>query len=170
MLANYMTGVKNNKTVVLEWNDSGDFKRMEEFCRKKSVLKAVSQTFNILEVSYIKNAGKNELLECINHGFDTVVIDFGSGFEVIREEFLRCDRKILIGSFCEWRVGAFTELIAEKRSEGGRWELLAAFGSVETEIEMNRCMHAFVRRIPESADAFAVTGKIMVFFKGFLKY
>lgn len=164
-----MTGVKRSKTVVLEWNNSGDFKRVEEFCQKKSVIKETSQTFNILEVSYIKKAGKNELLECINHGFDTVIIDFGSDFEAIREEFLRCDRKILLGSYCEWRAGDFTELIVRKKCEEGRWELLAAFGSAETETEMNRRMHTSVRRVPESSDAFAVTGNIMAFFEGLLK-
>lgn len=170
LLANYLTGVKNKKTAVLEWNQNGDFERIEKITFKKSATRRVSQTFKILEVSYIKQAGTKELLECINHGFDTVVIDFGSDFKNNREEFLRCDRKILMGSYSEWRVGAFTDLIAQKKSEEGRWEFLAAFGSEEAAKEMRQCMHAFVGRVPESSDAFAVTGEIMAFFEGFLKY
>lgn len=170
LLANYMTGIKNRKTAILEWNSNGDFDRIESICCKKTVLKAVSQTFKVLEVSYIKQAGKKELLECINQGFDTVIIDFGSDIEQIRDEFLRCDRKFLVGSFCEWKIEAFIDLIIKKKSEEGRWDFLTALGSEEAAAEMKQTMHIHVNQVPESTDAFTITGKIIAFFEGFLSY
>lgn len=169
MTANYLYGVKNRRTVVLEWNDSGDFQRIEEICCKNPVPKPTSETFNILEVSYVKRAGKTELLKCINQEYDAIVIDFGSDFKKIREEFLRCNRKILIGSFSEWKIGAFIALISGKKSKDGRWFFLAAPGNHHMREEVGKMFHITIRQLPESEDAFEITGDNMAFFGGFLK-
>lgn len=170
LLANYQNGVRNRKTALLEWNDSGDFEKLEKITLKKTVLNQHSQTFKLLEVSYVKKAGKKELLECVNKGYDVIIIDFGSGFERHREEFLRCDRKFLIGSLCEWKIGAFMNLMDRKKSEEGRWEYLAASGNRDLTDELEKKLRVSIKEIPRSSDAFAITGEIMVFFEGFLKY
>lgn len=169
-LANYLTGVLGKRTAVLEWNDSGDFERIEKFFCKKSVLKRVLSAFKLLEVFYVKRAGQEELLECINQGFDSVVIDFGNDYYSVREEFLRCGRKVLLGSLCEWQAEAFIDLLVQEKNWEGRWTILTVFGSEEAAAELKKRMHISVGRIPESMDAFAVTGETMAFFDEFLKY
>lgn len=169
LAANYLTGVLKRRTAVLEWNDSGDFERIEKVCTKKEVLKNTGNTFKILEVSYLKKAGKEALSECMNQGYETIIIDFGNDLEQAREEFRCCDRKFLLGALCEWRLEAFAELILRKKREDGRWELLCAFGSPEAEKEFKRRLHVFLRRIPDLPDAFTVTGEAIAFFEGFLK-
>ena len=169
LLANYLYGVENRKTVVLEWNKNGDFERIEKICCKNTVLKQHVKTFKVLEVSYVKEAGKAELLEYVNHGYDAVVIDFGSDFKGNKEEFLRCDRKILIGSFCEWKSATFIDLISGKRKEEGKWFFLTRSGNFEMGERVRKILHTPVGQIPESADAFAITEVSLAFFKGFLK-
>lgn len=170
LLANYLTGVLKKRTAVLEWNENGDFKRMEDILCKKSVSNRSSQTFSLLEVSYVKKAGRKELSECIDQGIDCIVIDFGSDFYGVREEFFCCSRKVLIGSFCEWQLGSFIELLIREKHWKGRWNILAVFGSEATEAEVKKRLHISAMRIPESKDAFSVTGKTMDFLNGFLKY
>lgn len=170
LFANYMTSALGKKTALLEWNASGDFARLEEVLCKKSIYKVASMAFKILGVSYIKRAGEDELLECINCGFDVIIIDFGNNFEVIRKEFLRCGKKILLGSFSEWQMGAFTDLIAEKESSIGKWDFLAVFGSEKVAVEVKRTLRVSIGWIPHSGDAFAVTAEIMAFFEDFLRY
>lgn len=170
LLANYQEGVRNKKTAVLEWNDSGDFEQIETVYCKKSVLNRHTKTFKLLEVSYVKKAGRKELLECVNLDFEIIVIDFGSNFEKFKEEFLRCDRKIVIGSFCGWKVGAFTKLIINKKREEGKWEFLALPGNKDMMKDFSKTLHISVEQIPKAEDAFIITGEIMAFFEGFLKY
>lgn len=168
LTANYLADVLRRRTAVLEWNQSGAFARMEAVCVKKTVSRPENNTFRIFEVSYIKKAGKKELLECMNCGYDTVIIDFGSGFESAAEEILRCERRFLLGSFCEWQVGAFTSFAAGRRGKREGWEYFYRFGSEEAAEEMRKRLCISVRRIPESQDAFTITGELMVFFEGFL--
>lgn len=169
LMANYLYGVQNKKTVVLEWNQNGDFERIEKICCKNFVLKPHVKTFKVLEVSFIKRAGKTELLECVNREYDAVVIDFGSDFKGIKEEFLRCDRKILIGSFCEWKAAAFIDLISGKRKEDGKWSFLTRSCNYDMKERVKKMLHTPVGQIPESADAFAITEDSLAFFEGFLK-
>lgn len=136
---------------------------------KKSVLKPDTNTFKILEVSYIKQAGKKELLECMNQGFDIVIIDFGHDFSLIREEFTRCDRKILLGSLCEWKVGAFAEIITRKKSSEGRWNYLAAPANKDKAHALGLALHIPVGLVPEVSDAFVITRDTIAFFEGFLQ-
>lgn len=168
LTANYLSDVLGRRTVVLEWNQSGAFERMETVCAKKTVSKPENNTFRIFEVSYIKRAGKKELLECMNCGYDTVIIDFGNSLEMEAEEVLRCDRRFFLGSFCEWQVGAFTAFAAGRRGKQEGWEYLYVFGSEEAAEAMRKRLCISIKRIPESQDAFAITGELMVFFEGFL--
>lgn len=169
LLANYLCGVKNRKTAVLEWNDSGDFERIKKICCQKSVLKPGCNTFKILEVSFIEKAGRKELLECINGEFNAIVIDFGSNFERIREEFLRCGRKILLGSLCEWKVADFLEIAVAKKGSKRGWEFLNIFGDCEAAYEAEKRLKLHIRQVPMVSDAFSITEEVMAFFEGFLK-
>lgn len=168
LTANYLTGVLRRNTAVLEWNDSGAFGRMQDICAKKAVRKPENDTFKVFEVSYLKRAGRNELHNCMNCGFDTVIIDFGSGQSKAAEEILRCDRRFLVGSFSEWQAGAFAGFAAERGERRERWEYFYVFGSEEAAREMRRRLHISIRKIPESRSAFIITEEQMAFFEGFL--
>lgn len=170
LTANYMSGVRGKKTAVLEWNDSGAFERMEQICTKKTVLKQAGDSFRVFEVSYLKSAGKKELLECLNRGFEAVVIDFGKNRELAGDEWLHCDHRFLLGSFCEWQAGAFAELAAERRGHDGGWDYFYVFGCEAAAEEMRRRLRVSIRRIPDSRDAFLITGELLAFFEGFLNH
>ncbi len=101
LTANYCTGVLNRKTAVLEWNESGDFGRLERILSKKAVTDPRAGSFNIMGASYFKRAGRDELVRCTVNGFNAIVIDFGTFRSEIQDEFLRCDRRFLIGSVSE---------------------------------------------------------------------
>lgn len=168
LTANYLTGVLQKKTAVIEWNDSGAFERMEKICVKRAVSKPENKAFIVIGVSYLKKAGKKELLECMNRGFDTVIIDFGSRLQEVQEEHLLCDRRFFVGSFCEWQADDFAKFAAERREKKGRWEYFYSFGSEDAAKEMKRRLCVSIRKIPNSQDAFTITGELMAFFRGFL--
>lgn len=170
LTANYMSGVRGKRTAVLEWNESGAFEQMEQVCAKKAVLKPAKDSFRVFEVSYLKSAGKKELLGCISCGFEAVVIDFGNNWRIAEVELLHCDHKFLIGSFCEWQAGAFAKLAVERRGKSGGWDYFYAFGCEAAAKEMRRRLRVTIRRIPDSRDAFLITGELLAFFEGFLNH
>lgn len=170
MTASYLSGVLRKRTALLERNPSGDFARIESVLSGKPVLKGTGNTFTILEISFIKEAGAEKLSALVNSDFDAVVVDFGNKFEAVRTEFLLCQRKFLVGSLAEWKAESFLALAEGRRKPDGKWEYFAASGSRELETELRRYPGIVVRRIPRTEDAFSVTGEVMDFFGEFLEY
>lgn len=168
LTANYCTGVLNQRTAVLEWNESGDFGRLERILSKKVVTNSQSGSFNIMGASYYKRAGKNELLGCTASGFNAIVIDFGTFRSEIQDEFLRCDRRFLVGSVSEWKLDAFAELASQTGTDRRGWEYFSVFGSREALKMTEKLLGIRIRRLPIAGSAFAITGDILDFFGTFL--
>ena len=85
----------------------------------------------------------------------------------MRDEFARCGKRVLIGSFSEWQWETFWGWIERGRAAEKGWILAAAFGSGETRREVVRKLKIPVLEIPLSADAFTVTPGTLEFFQTF---
>lgn len=162
--------MERRKTAVLEWNDSGDFERIQEIYSRKSVTNHPGQTFTICGVCYCKKAGRKELTECELRGYDAVVLDFGVFEARVEDDFMRCDRRFFLGSFSEWQLCAFSEPARVKLITGSGCECFAAFGSENAADMVRRVLNVRVERIPWLPDAFTITGEAMAFFGRFLTY
>ena len=167
MLLNYLTGFLRRKAVLLEWNETGDFERLEKVC---TGICEPGPGFRVLEADYRKRAGREELQEALSGEYEDILMDFGSLDGGDWAEFLRCDKQFLLGSFSEWQQEVFRELaLPAKRGRKRSWVNLAVFGSEETRREFLRRYRIPVERIPFSADAFAVTKECGNFFERLLR-
>lgn len=165
LLANYLAGIPGKKTAVLEWNSHGSLSGMEAVCMGRRTDK---REYRVLDVLYVKNAGMEELVSCMNRRYQRIIIDFGDSFSENRTEFLRCDRKIVLLSFCEWQMERCLEFAAQTVSELRKgWEYYAVFGSEESRMEVRKKLGLPVQRVPFSADAFTVTREILKFMRHF---
>lgn len=162
MMANYLAGYRRRNTVLLEWNRSGDFERLEKVC---TGINRGEKRFCVLDVQYRKDAGIKELTEVLGNNVDEILIDFGAVNEELPPELLRCEKQFLVGSFSEWQEMCFREFVRENENGNRSWKYLAAFGSEETRREFRRRPGILVGRIPFSADAFSVTTESCSFFQ-----
>ncbi|MBR6615744.1 MAG: hypothetical protein IKK95_07270 [Lachnospiraceae bacterium] len=162
MMANYLAGYRRRNTVLLEWNRSGDFERLEKVC---TGINREEKRFCVLDVQYRKDAGIKELTEVLGNNVDEILIDFGAVNEELPPELLRCEKQFLVGSFSEWQEMCFREFVRENENGNRSWKYLAAFGSEETRREFRRRPRISVGRIPFSADAFSVTTESCSFFQ-----
>lgn len=162
MMANYLAGFLRRNTVLLEWNQSGDFERLEEICTGR---KHKENPFCVLDVHYYKNAGRENLTEVLRNNVDDILIDFGAVNGEIMAELVRCEKQFLIGAFSEWQETCFREFVREQEKGVKKWKYLAVFGSEETRMEFRRRPGICVERIPFSADAFSVTKECCLFFR-----
>lgn len=164
--ANYLSGCMGKKTAVLEWNNNGDFERIEKICTGK---RGKEKCFSVLDVSYYRNAGAAQLAECMASEYQYIIVDFGVYSEEKREELLRCGSRVLIGSFTEWQEEEFLHYL-KKRSKGeNSWIYAAVFGSGETRREVRKKMRASVLQIPYADDAFLITSVLFKFFRNFFE-
>ena len=79
LMANYLTGAGQRRTAVIEWNDHGDFWRMEKVCaRRENVAgKKEENVFKALGVTYFGRGDADTLAGCMNGPYDDIIIDFG---------------------------------------------------------------------------------------------
>ncbi|MDO4267770.1 MAG: hypothetical protein Q4C73_04790 [Eubacteriales bacterium] len=192
-MANYLTGVRRERTALLEWNGHGAIEAMARFCRTKvcgpegacfqKSRKAEARTAGngktagdglpcpdarILEVDYYGRAGARALAGCLNGGYRRIIVDYGEITDTGMYECARCDLKIVVGALSEWQAGAFLELMQREPVRDRSWIYAAAFGSGEARREWEKAFGRPCIRIPASVDAFAVTRADMEFFRTLL--
>lgn len=164
LMANYMVSVCRFRCAVLEWNEHGDFERMERIC-KGSV--SEKNYFSVLDVDYYKCSGPEKLLFCMSEGYDRIIIDFGDDFFKQKIEFLRCDKKHVIAALSEWQIEGFLEFVREMKAEAGykSWNYVVSFGSEETRRQIKKKLKLPIRRIPLSEDPFALNRQLIAYFE-----
>lgn len=191
-MANYLTGVRRERTALLEWNGHGAIEAMARVCQegKRGSGRAADQKqgkeawpagngktagdkppvpdVRILEVDYYGEAGAKALAGCLSGGYRRIIVDYGEITDTGMYECARCDRKIIVGALSEWQAGTFLELMQREPRRDKSWIYAAAFGSEETRREWEKAFGRSCVRIPASVDAFAVTRADMEFFRTLL--
>lgn len=166
MAASYLSGVPRKKTALLEWNCSKDFAAMEKICKGKI---SKIEFFSILEVDYYKQSSGTVLADCLEKEYEYIIIDFGVLTKDNREDFVRCRRKLVIGSCIEWRLGAFMEILTNGRKGCKGWEYAVVFGSGQTKREIKKKLRIPFYEIPFSVDAYTVDSETLKFFQKFFR-
>ena len=67
--------------------------------------------FTIYDVDYYPAVSIGEIPQILNHGYCYLLYDFGVLTETNYNEFLRCDRKIVIGSLAPWKEQLYHKFI-----------------------------------------------------------
>ncbi len=122
-LANYLQSALGRKTAVIEWSGQHDLKDMigKEGGRQK-----------LAGVQYFTDIKVGNIPEIVNSRYEAFVLDLGADYTASREEFLRCDRKIVTGSISPWKVSAYEHflknVIASENYE--TWEFLVLFANL----------------------------------------
>ena len=170
-MANYLTGVRRERTAVLEWNRHGDFARIKEFCcgAEKCEIAGKADAFKVLDTEYYADAGVEELAACMNTDYRRIIVDYGEITGETMLECARCDRKVIVGALSEWQAKAFLEEAKKSAKRDQSWSYTTAFGSEEARRELMKRFRMDCLRIPTSVDAFAVTRSDMRFFADLLK-
>lgn len=161
LTAGYISGVLRKSCAVLEWNDHEDFKHMAEVCQRRQK----GDAWRILEADYYEKAGIETLLLCKKSGYEAILVDYGAASEDTVKEFLRCDRRFVLGSLSEWQIEEFIKLEERIRKTGSDFRMMSVFGSGEARKAMEKRFKTQILQIPFSPDAFKIEGKLLLFYQ-----
>lgn len=169
-LANYLTSAGHLKTAVLEWNDHGDFDEIRALCtdgKNNDSNKEINSkmSFQLLNVDYYPRADADVWIDCLNYGYQRIIIDFGEVTPDNLYDCVRCDQAIMVGSLTEWQLKSFLENLKMDERPGIGWRYTAAFGSEESRKTLQRRFRQTIDRIPISVDAFTISRADLNFFK-----
>lgn len=104
-LANYASSKHGQKTACLEMNDSAAFLQLSP-CSAR-------HCFSIYGVDYYPSVRQDEIPELMNRGYQYCLLDFGVLNTSVFDEFLRCDKKFLIGSAALWKRNCFSHIFQQ---------------------------------------------------------
>ncbi len=106
-MAAYLSGVFRAKVALVEHNKNNDFSQIARAYYGET---RDDEEFPLYKVDYYSHASSQKVSEILNRNYEYVVIDFGSDYQGSINEFMRCSKKIVMGSFCMWRYGEYLEL------------------------------------------------------------
>lgn len=116
MLAFYLGEELGKKTAFVECNDHHD---MEYIHTAYDWTKEVDNTFSFGQITCYKEFASKRIPELMNEDYDCLVFDFGSDFLQYKEEFLRCQTKIVVGGRSVWDIQKLLQFInATKEIKG----------------------------------------------------
>ncbi len=164
MTANYLSSAEGMRTALLEWNESGTFGRTA----KVRGFPEPARKFEIMGVRCVSGAGVAELLLSEEEGNSAVVIDFGVLGAANRDEFLRCDRRWIIGGMSDWQIDAAANAADGMRGRG-EITFFCTFGAEEARRLFERWMGIRVIRIPWSDEAWKMDGRVLAFFSRLIR-
>lgn len=121
-LANYLQSGLGRKSAVVELSGQNELKALTE--------REGNEQRELLGVRYFTGICQEQVPEIFNSRYEAFVLDLGTDFVSAREELLRCDRKIVIGSISPWKVSAYQYFIEQitMQQHADDWEYLCLFG------------------------------------------
>ncbi len=110
--ANFTASKCGFKTACLEMNDAETFRCLENGAAnpQKRPADSCRRYFTVYGVDYYPSVQKDEIPELFNKGYHYYFLDFGVLNNFVRDEYLRCNKKFLIGSRAPWRADCFQKL------------------------------------------------------------
>jgi hypothetical protein len=108
MLAFYMGEERSKKTAFLECNKHDDMRLIQnayEWSREEG------NSFSFHKITCFKEVAIEQIPEFLGENYECIILDFGIDFAANREEFLRCDTKIVIGGRSQWDIQKLKQFI-----------------------------------------------------------
>lgn len=156
-LANYLQSGMGKKTAFIELSGKNELKEM--------IQKEGKGKKKLLGVSYFTDINTEKIPEIMNSKYEAFVLDLGSDYTAAREEFLRCDRKIVIGSISPWKIFAYEHfiknvIVAENYES---WEFLVLFANLSDKKKVQKRYEMHLASVPWIENPFYLKKEDIVF-------
>lgn len=119
----------------------------------------------LLGVHYFTDIYVGKMPEIMNSGYEAFVLDLGVDYDTVREEFLRCDRKIVVGSISPWKISAYEHFLKDviALENYGSWEFLVLFANLLDKKSIQKRYGVHMLSVPWIGNPFCLDHKDMVF-------
>lgn len=162
-LANYCRSFHHAKTALLELNDTQELKRLQDFESQSCI--------TIYGVDYYPSVSLSQLSLFYNLDYQYFILDFGVPDQAHYQDFLRCDRKLIIGSLSPWKRYCFDYFLSvcqPTQQQVGNVVYLALFGNRADVFEFSYSHHIPVRAIPFIANPFQLEKNLFSFLENLI--
>lgn len=167
MLANYLSHYMGYKTAFLECYPQKDIQYLQNYVYRDDDVAKKLEVFNIHHVSYYRSVKEQTLPEVIGDSYDGVILDLGSDFVQNRNEFLRCDKRIVVSSLSAWKRHELEQFIKNNShvKSSRQWLYMTPFSQNRDIKEASKDFHQKIHGIPYVADPFTISKSTLQLFQ-----
>jgi len=108
LLSHYFALEKRIKTAFLECNSHMDFERLQNVYEWS---KEDEKSFSLDKITYYKQVSEKEVSEILSDDYGCFILDFGTDFNLWKDEFLRCGTKVVIGDRALWNQSKMADFL-----------------------------------------------------------
>lgn len=154
-------------TAYLHWADSRDVCFLRKHFYPDEEGKPWGEEFQVSGAVFYPRVRRERMPDILAKSYDCIVMDFGSCYKDHREEFLRCDKKIIVTCLSPWKRFYLEEFIAETEMIPGKgdWFYGINHSSPKEVSEAVRRLKMKVLSIPYEKDPFFLSPDAMSFTK-----
>lgn len=131
LLSFYLGEELGRKTAYAECNGHQDFWLFQQAYQWRWEEEHV---FSFGNITFYRNVTAERIPSLLGENYDVIILDFGYDLNANREEFGRCDKKLVLGGCTEWnlcKLGSFIEnVLGIKGNE--TWNYLLPFAGKKT--------------------------------------
>lgn len=154
----HFSQILGKKTALLEMNQKNDFYELQLVLDEQDESKKEFQFGNLY---FYRQVQEGQMGEIMNHDFDCIILDFGSHYKKYKNEFLKCNQKLVLCSLTIWKQKYLMDFMTEYEDvqEGKGWNYLAIFGQKKLYSFCNS-KHIKFKSIPFVKDPFCLNLEI----------
>lgn len=162
-IANYIGSKLKQKVLLVELNRQDAFLEIQKSYEGVEDEALLSRRFTLYDADYCRDVLPGEMASILNEPYGYFVIDMGSEWRENKDEFLRSDRKLLLGSLAEWRRKQFVTAAEELRRAGSGIMGMAFLGLEEDTKYFGKKYGMDLVPVPVIRDPFALTRQQFAF-------
>ncbi|MCI5873344.1 MAG: hypothetical protein PUJ55_04195 [Clostridiales bacterium] len=117
-------------------------------------------------VDYYPAVTASEVPALLNHGYDYLILDVGTPDEGMLSEFLRCDRKLILGSLAPWKSWKYEALFQKFTDDinlGEGFDYLVQTGSTKELASFSKTHHIKMQVVPFIKNPFHIEKELFPF-------
>ena len=121
--------------------------------------------FQLHGVDYYPRISDSRIPELLNQGYDYLILDVGALDEANVPEFLRCDRKLVLGSLATWKLWKYEAFFQhfDSINLGEGFDFLVQMGMYEHARRFSRAHHITMSQIPFIQNPFRIEKELFPF-------
>jgi len=167
MLAFYLGEEMGKRTAFIECNRHQDMRLIEEAYEWTSSEK---NSFSFRNITCYKELAMEQIPLIYAEEYEALIFDFGIDLSFSINEFLRCDKRVVLAGRTEWELARLKSLHERLKHASGKGSLIYLIRQADNKTiqRLSGELGCTVMSIPFAADPVALTRNIIRFFEALL--
>lgn len=165
LMANYLSDYLGKNTAYLQYYTQKDIGYLSEYVYREK--KDDKEPFQVNGITFYPNMKEQDIAEISGDYYNYIILDLGTEFNKCKNEFLRCDIKIIISSLAIWKRYELDQFIHNSNhiKNNEHWNYAIPFARERDIKQVSKDFGKKFYKIPFEPDPFALSQETIQLFQ-----